>query len=224
MKNIWEQIHSKRAWGKYPNEELVRFIGRNFFKIPREERRNLKILEVGCGQGANLWFLAKEGFDVYGIDVSPSAIRKAKNYLESEWNIRSVKLYKQDIRDIQFEDEMFDVIIDVATIWCVSYTDHMRVYERIFRLLKSGGYFWSFHIAEGSWGYGTGNLIDYKTFDNITEGPLQNQGITCMLSDKDIKTLLKNIGFKVISLEKHVRTYEHQQKEVIHWVVEAVKP
>lgn len=75
-KSIWEQIHSQRAWGRYPNEELVKFIGKNFFRIPKEERQNIKILELGCGQGANLWFLAKEGFDVYGIDISPSAIKK----------------------------------------------------------------------------------------------------------------------------------------------------
>jgi cyclopropane fatty-acyl-phospholipid synthase-like methyltransferase len=223
--SIWEQIHSQRSWGRYPNEELVRFIGKNFFRIPREKRKSIKILELGCGQGANLWFLAKEGFDVYGVDISPSAIKKAKDYLERDWGIKSVKLNVQDIRTLQIEDEMFDVVIDVATIWYVSYTDHKKVFEKIFRLLKLNGYFWSFHIAENSWGYGTGNLIDYKTFDNISsEGPLQNQGITCMLSAKDIKILLETVGFKVTGIEKLVRTYENQQKKLIFWIVEAVKP
>jgi len=104
MKNIWEQIHSKRAWGKYPNEELVRFIGRNFFKIPREERKSIKILEVGCGQGANLWFLAKEGFDVYGIDISPSAIRKTEKYLNEAYNVRA-NLKVADARELPYENK-----------------------------------------------------------------------------------------------------------------------
>lgn len=222
--NIWEQIHSQRSWGKYPNEELVRFIGRNFLKIPREERKSIKILELGCGQGANLWFLAKEGFDVYGVDISPSAIIKTKDYMEKEWGIRSIKLLVQDIRDLLFKDEMFDVVIDPSAIWYVSYTDHKKVYNKIFRLLKPRGYFWSFHIAEDSWGYGTGNLIDYKTFDNIAEGPLQSQGTTCMLSDKDIELLLEGAGFKVISIERHLRTLENQHKKIIHWIVEVIKP
>ena len=60
----------------------MRFIGRNFFKIPLDERNEIKILEIGCGQGSNLWFLAKEGFDVYGIDISPSAIQKTEKKFE----------------------------------------------------------------------------------------------------------------------------------------------
>ena len=206
MKNIWEQIHSKRAWGKYPNEELVRFIGRNFFKIPREERRNLKILEVGCGQGANLWFLAKEGFDVYGIDISPSAIRKTEKYL-NEYNLKA-NLKVADARELPYENEFFDIVIDCATVQHLLFKDHEKVYVEINRVLKSAGYFWSLHIAKGSWGYGTGNLIDYETFDNLSEGPLADVGITCMPSDKDLENLLRG-GSRLIILRNIVSLYEN---------------
>lgn len=85
--------------------------------------------------------------------------------------------------------------------------------------MKSAGYFWSLHIAKGSWGYGTGNLIDYETFDNLSEGPLADMGITCMPSDKDLENLLQG-GFK-LNIEKYSLTYENQQREIIHWIVEA---
>lgn len=222
IKNIWEQTHSRRAWGKYPNEELVRFIGRNFFKIPREKRKNIKILEVGCGQGANLWFLAKEGFDVYGIDISPSAIKKAEKYLSEAYNIKA-HLKVADVRELPYKNEFFDIIIDCATVQHLSFKDHKKVCTEINRVLKPDGYFWSLHIAKNSWGYGTGNLIDYETFDNLSEGPLTNVGIICMLSDKDLETLLLG-GFKINSIEKYILTYENQQKEIIHWIIKAVKP
>jgi len=35
--NVWEKIHSQREWGKYPNEELVRFIGKNFFNLSKKK-------------------------------------------------------------------------------------------------------------------------------------------------------------------------------------------
>lgn len=223
MEDIWEQIHSQRAWGKYPTEELVRFIGMNFFKISREERKNIKILEVGCGQGANLWFLAKEGFDVYGIDISPSAIKKAKKYLSEAYNVKA-DLKVADAREFPYENEFFDIVIDCATVQHLPFKDHKKVYVEINRVLKSAGYFWSLHIAKGSWGYGTGNLIDYETFNNLSEGPLADVGITCMLSDKDLETLLLRGGgggFKINNIEKYSLTYENQQREIIHWIVEA---
>jgi len=223
MGDVWEQIHSVRDWGKYPCEDLVRFIGRNYFKIPSSDRKNIRVLELGCGQGANLWFLAREGFDVYGIDTSPSAIEKAKKTL-ANWNISSVKLDLQDILDIKYPARMFDIVIDCATVWCVSYTDHKTVYKNVQRILRPGGKFWSFHVAEGSSGYGTGNLIDYKTYDNISEGILQDQGVVCMLSDSDLRKLLSEAGLMVSNIEQYSRTYDNQQHIFKSWIVEAAKP
>ncbi|ELB7666084.1 SAM-dependent methyltransferase, partial [Campylobacter upsaliensis] len=28
---IWEEIFSKKEWGKYPSESVIRFIARNFY-------------------------------------------------------------------------------------------------------------------------------------------------------------------------------------------------
>lgn len=146
--NIWECIHSQRAGGRYPNEELVRFIGRNLFSIPRQKRKKIKILEVGCGQGANLWFLAKENFDVYGIDFSPSALKKAKKYLENEWGIRSANLSIGDIRDLRLKRETYDVVIDCVAISHISYSEHIASYENIFKSLKPKGLFWCSHLRK----------------------------------------------------------------------------
>ncbi|EAI6148112.1 SAM-dependent methyltransferase, partial [Campylobacter jejuni] len=30
---IWEQIFSKKEWGKYPSENVIRFIARNFYNV-----------------------------------------------------------------------------------------------------------------------------------------------------------------------------------------------
>ncbi|MFA4849324.1 MAG: class I SAM-dependent methyltransferase [Methanoregula sp.] len=223
MKNVWEDIHSARDWGRYPNEELVRFIGRNFFRIPRSERHLIKILELGCGQGANLWFIAREGFDAQGIDISPTAVQKCKKNLE-EWNIPEVTLTVGDITDMSMSEASIDAVIDVATMFCIPYSIHKKIYSEIFKILKPGGKFWSFHLAEGSWGSDSGQIIEYKTFGNLTEGPAQNQGSICMPSDSDLRQLLEEAGFRVNTIEKHIRTYENQTHNLIHWIIEAEKP
>src|SRR6266567_279496 len=71
------------AQRRYPNEELCRFMGRHYLHLPRERRSDIRILEVGCGAGANLWMIAREGFDTYGIDLSEEAIRLCRLMLHS---------------------------------------------------------------------------------------------------------------------------------------------
>lgn len=71
------------AQRQYPNEELCRFMGRNLFPIARENRRGVRIFELGCGSASNLWMIAREGFSAFGIDLSPSALPLAQQTLEN---------------------------------------------------------------------------------------------------------------------------------------------
>lgn len=43
---VWEEIHAKNEWGKYPSESVVRFVARNYYKKDREK---IRILDFGCG-------------------------------------------------------------------------------------------------------------------------------------------------------------------------------
>ena len=43
----WEDIHKTQEWGKYPSEDIIRFIARNYYK---KERSNIKILDFEQGQ------------------------------------------------------------------------------------------------------------------------------------------------------------------------------
>lgn len=67
------RAHGMRSQRSYPNESLIQFIAGRYFALPMTERRRIRILEVGCGSGTNLWMLAKEGFEVYGLDSSAVA-------------------------------------------------------------------------------------------------------------------------------------------------------
>ena len=37
-----------------------------------------KVLDIGCGTGTNAIWLDKQGFDVVGVDLSPTAIKQAR--------------------------------------------------------------------------------------------------------------------------------------------------
>ncbi len=86
LKRFYEENYGKlglSAQRKYPSEELCRFIGRNYSSISLSKRSRVKILKVSFGAGADMWMLAREGLDIYGVDLSPTSVKLAQKMLAS---------------------------------------------------------------------------------------------------------------------------------------------
>jgi len=221
MRNIWEEKYKKlgfKSQREYPNESLIAFI-----KSLNTERA--KILELGCGSGANLWFLAKEGFKAYGIDFSRAGIKYCQQMLKKYNVIANLKL--GDIKRLPYKNNFFDLIVDVVSVQHLKFKEHTPCLEEAFRCLKKGGNFFSYHLGENSISYkqGGGKLIDKNTIDNIRDAkkPLYNNGQTCFLSANDAYNLLKKIGFQNIIIDKVTRTYNNQEYSVEYLVIKAEK-
>lgn len=138
--NTWEEVFSNNEWGKYPAESLIRFIARNFYKV--NKRESIKILEVGCGPGANLWYMNREGFTVYGIDGSETAIKKAEKRLKEDiWDGKgNYSLQVGDIISLPFEDNFFDAVIDCEVTYANKYDEAKRMFAEMHRVVRGGAY------------------------------------------------------------------------------------
>lgn len=150
---IWEEIFSKKEWGKYPSENLIRFIARNFYNA--KDRAKINILELGFGTGANLWFCAREGFSVSGIEWSKTGADRFRSRMEAE-NL-SDKIKQIEIGDYltmldSFEDESFDAIIDVASLCCNDREKSKSIFQKAFRKLKVGAKFYSSALSRQVFG------------------------------------------------------------------------
>jgi SAM-dependent methyltransferase len=212
----WEQIFRVHDWGRYPPEELIRFAGRNFFKVPA--RKDVKILEIGCGTGANIWFLAREGFDTYGIDGSATAIAKAKQRLQEE-NLKA-HLQVGDIVGLDefYADIHFDAVVDVACLQHNKIQAIRTVLDQVLILLKPQGKIFSMMIAAGSYGDSLGQEIEPGTFADILEGPLHNRGLVHFFEEQEVQQLFKI--FADIQLEYSTRSLNNRQHWYKHWVIE----
>lgn len=133
---IWEDIFRNNEWGKYPTESLIQFIARNFYNKKRDE---VKLLEVGCGTGPNVWYISREGFDATGIDGSKTAIQKGSSRLKDEK--LNAKLIEGDIITLPFQNDYFDGVIDVECLYCNNTTTTKTILQEIRRVLKPGGLF-----------------------------------------------------------------------------------
>ncbi|MDP5212456.1 class I SAM-dependent methyltransferase [Pseudoalteromonas tunicata] len=182
----WEQIFSSREWGKYPGEDIIRFIARNFYAV--EDRAAIKVLEVGCGPGANIWYLAREGFSVYAVEGSASAIEKAHNRLAAEVPHWQGELKVGDFLHLPFDDESFDAVIDIEAISCNEFEDSKKAYAEIARVLKPNGLLYSRAFAKGTLGDETGKEISYNCYLPAV-GPMSGTGCTRFTAEHDLPIL-----------------------------------
>jgi 2-polyprenyl-3-methyl-5-hydroxy-6-metoxy-1,4-benzoquinol methylase len=89
-----------------------------------------RILDFGCGDGTRLGSLAKNGKELWGIDISKTAINKAKK------KYSKINFIQGEINDVKFLSD-FDLIYSAFTL------EHTRDTEKILmelvRKLKIGG-------------------------------------------------------------------------------------
>ncbi|MCG7552486.1 class I SAM-dependent methyltransferase [Pseudoalteromonas piscicida] len=183
----WEDIFKSQAWGKYPGEDIVRFIARNYYKC--EDRCAVKLLEIGCGPGANIWFMAREGFNVTGIDGSKTAIAQAKARLDHEVPDWQGHLDIGDMIKLPYSDKQFDCVLDIEASSTNSFENTQKIYQEAARVLKPNGLLYIRTFATGTWGDKTGEQLAHNTYIP-QEGPMAAKGLTRFTDEEDIVKLL----------------------------------
>ncbi|MBP9829263.1 MAG: class I SAM-dependent methyltransferase [Proteobacteria bacterium] len=215
------------AQRRYPNEELCRFMGRNFFSIPQEKRQDIKILETGCGSGANLWMIAREGFNTYGIDLSEASLTLCEEMLR-QYNTQA-KLSAQDMSVMNFDYNTFDAVVDVFSSYCLNFKNGSGYVQNIFNILKPGGLFFSYFPSKRSDAYQyhePAHLLDSSTLNSILrqDSPYHGQLYPFrFIHPQEYQHHLINQGFKVQYLETVSRTYNSMRETFEFVVIEAVK-
>lgn len=216
---VWEKLFRENAWGKYPSEPLIRFVARNFYGAP--DRSAVKIFELGCGPGANMWYVAREGFSAHAVDGSPEAIARATRRLDDECPGWKGELRVGDFTRLPYPDASFDAVIDHEAVYCNSFEESQGIYAEAWRILKPGGKLFSRTFATGCVGDGTGKAAGLNAWF-ATEGPLAGKGMSRFTALEDIPALLG--PFQQTSLEYITYSLDGRAAEVKEWLIESQKP
>ncbi|NVM43324.1 MAG: class I SAM-dependent methyltransferase [Candidatus Lokiarchaeota archaeon] len=162
----WDDIFAKK--GKYftkshPDMERIA----NIFS----ENGIRRVLDLGCGTGRHLLFLLKKGFEVYGLDGSPSGIEIAKNWLAEE-NLSSELVCQKIEHKFPYIDGFFDAVISIQVMHHNLMKDVLFTVNEIIRVLKPGGHmFLTFPLLQGFYI----NKQDMKRVETRTYIPLTGQ-------------------------------------------------
>ena len=98
-----------------------------------------KVLDCGCGGGANIKRLLKkcpQGI-VKGIDYSPVSVEKSKKVNETAIAEGHCAVLQGSVADMIFADNWFDAVTAFETVYF--WPDLPRCFREVYRVLKPGG-------------------------------------------------------------------------------------
>lgn len=100
------------------------------------------ILDAGCGDGRNLIYFLRNGYDVYGIDPNADAIAAAKQLSQTLEPANPTKNFlTAAAENMPFSDHYFDLVISSAVLHFAKDPLHFdKMLRNMWRVLKPGGY------------------------------------------------------------------------------------
>lgn len=134
--SFWE-----KAWNmcKVPYTQLP-----DLSYIPRiadELKKNgaKKVLDLGCGSGWLAVYLARQGFEVVGVDVSAQAINLANTWASQE--DLKISFDVADASQLQYQAGSFDAVVANSIFEHFPIKQAQQLTDKVYSMLKDGGIF-----------------------------------------------------------------------------------
>jgi 2-polyprenyl-3-methyl-5-hydroxy-6-metoxy-1,4-benzoquinol methylase len=183
----WEtDIYGRgRMLNDYPSEPVVSFVMRAF--PTSKDRAGKRVLDLGCGAGNNVRFLAREGFQVVGVDGSASAITVARQRLEADG--LNAELTVMDFGELELPAATFDCVIDRCAITHNRRAAIETVLDKVRGALKPGGLFFSEMFSTRTADREYGHALGDGSYRSFTAGYFADVALTFFADREDIDAL-----------------------------------
>jgi SAM-dependent methyltransferase len=156
----WDKFYSDRNkpipfFISVPDENIVSYLDKGLFERGRS-------LDIGCGNGRNSVYLAKQGFEVDGIDFSRASIEWAEQKANEE--CVGVNFINQSIFDFQVQHSSYDFVYDSGCLHHIKPHRRNQYIKKIVDILRPGAYFGltAFNLKGGA------NISDYDVYRDLS--------------------------------------------------------
>ena len=125
ISNIVKQFYERITFPDYENADdfgtLIRKAEENSLALLLDEELplNFRIVDVGCGTGQLVNYLARNGREVWGVDFSSASLKKAELF-QKKHLIKSAHFVCQDIFSLHLPNACFNVV------YCNGVLHHME--------------------------------------------------------------------------------------------------
>lgn len=198
----WEDIHAARPWGKYPCDQFVSFVYRNYKAVPK--RSAARFLDLGAGAGANTLFLASEGFTVLAVDGSVSALNRIRQRSEEMLRPHDQARIAYICSELERYEPFFpaDCFVDVCAMQYMTHDAARALADRCWNALPVGGRFFS-KTAGPAWDPEVHEIpVFRRTYERVYD--IFNR-------------------WKIELGHETIRWPRYERPTTDHWIIEAVK-
>ncbi len=203
----WNKILREEWYSQEEPDEIVI----NFAKLLKKKKRKMRVLDLGCGAGRHQVFVAKQGFEAHGTDISETGLKLTKQRLEKQ-NLE-VYLVKCDMKALAYVDSCFDAVINLHAIYHQKLKGIQETISEIYRILRKEGLLLINFLSKRTYSYQKGAEVEEDTFieqEGIEKGVLHH------FTDKEeIEHLFKD--FKVVNLELSEKKVEGKLRS--RWIL-----
>ncbi len=102
----------------------------SFFKRYAPHKKNLKILDAGCGTGKLAELMLGFG-NVVGVDMSDEGLRFARK--------RGISVKKASVAKLPFRSKSFDIVTSIDVLYHKAVGDDISALKEMYRVLKPNG-------------------------------------------------------------------------------------
>ena len=118
-----------------------------------------RALDLGCGTGTNVIYLAQQGLKVIGVDISSRAIARAQRKIEQAGLSQQAHVYAGDVTrlDALPVNGLFDLALDMGCFHNLDVPGRERYIAGLAARMKPGGLYLLYAFGPGArWGRGMG--------------------------------------------------------------------
>lgn len=193
----WDEWN--RAGGpSYPHAKVIQYCFRHF---PPETRASVHALDFGCGGGVNTAFMAREGFQVTGIDGSSVGVQNTRQRLLNEELEGAV--HWMSLEELDLMPASFNLMICIGVLECTG----PELADKAMNLLMPA-------LAPGASAlFVFASDQDYRSWP---EARPQLYGY----SRQEVDALFDH-KFKQLQVDRYITTFDGGQREHNDWLVTA---
>jgi tellurite methyltransferase len=173
---------------------------------------DMRLLDAGCGNGRNLIYFLRSGFNVRGVDQSTESVAQIRSLASAiAPHLPQENFRVEPVEKMSFSDAEFDVVISSAVLHFARDEEqwHAMVHE-MWRVLKPGGIFFA-RLASAVGQEGKVELIEGRRYH------LPDGSDRFLVDEPMLRGVTESLGGEWIEPFKTVVV--HDQRSMSNWVL-----